>query len=286
MGFQKVPHLTGAGTVSMTALTASDDAGGIEYYFECTTDNSHSSGWQRSPVYSDSNLAVGKKYCYRVAARDANGNESKISQESCVLIKERDIYVEADGKCVMEAENAFVSNNGDKDPNNGRMIWFADSAESGYSGSGYMTTKNDVAWPAQWWNKACGLSWKVNINNAGEYYLAARKLSLSDGDDSAYMGVDGEKRGGNEFTTIETEFTWQHGSVSLGYLDVGTHTIMIRRREDGFMLDRVMIAKNESDLPQIGSTEIGEPESVRTDTTITAVENQKKNRFTATIYYK
>jgi hypothetical protein len=42
------------------------------------------------------------------------------------------------------------------------------------------------------------------------------------------------------------------------------------------MLDRVMIAKNESDLPLIGSTEIGEPESVRTDTTITAIEPQKK----------
>lgn len=275
MTFKVMPHIDGA-KISMTASMATDASGGVEYYFECTSDNSHNSGWQSSTSYVDSNLTIGIAYCYRVMARDANGNESVASDEECIYIKELDIYVEKNGSCIMEAENAFVNNNGDNDANAGLILWYEEAIDSGYVGSGYMTTKNGVTWNAKW-NKATELLWKVNIYTAGEYYLATRKKSLSNMDNSSFMGVDSSQKGGSEFTTIDTEFTWNHGSVSLGHLGVGMHTVHVRRREDGFMLDRVMIALSESDLPAVGSTEIGLAESARIDTAITAIEYNPSN---------
>jgi flagellar hook assembly protein FlgD len=273
MVFEIKPHKIGA-TVSMRASTATDASGGVKYYFECTTDNSHNSGWQNSTTYVDSNLTIGKKYCYRVTAQDANGNESIASDEECVYIKELDIYVEKDGSCIMEAENAFVNNNGDHDSNAGLIQWYEESTENDYVGSGYMTTENEVTWNGKW-NKATELLWKVNISNAGEYYLAARKKAISGTENSAFMGVNGMQKGGSEFNSIDAEFTWNHGSVSLGYLGVGMHRVQVRRREDGFMIDRVMISNNKDNLPSEGSTEVGGVESERTDSVLTAIGEEE-----------
>jgi hypothetical protein len=176
----------------------------------------------------------------------------------------------------MEAENAFVRNNGDKDSNNGRIIWTEDSVKSNYVGRGYMALPDDFSWDAKW-NKASELYWEVNIYNPGDYYLAVRKISSDNNDNAAFMGADSKQIGGNQFTSIETEFKWSHGSVSLGYLNRGMHTIHIRRKKDGFILDRVMIAQNDNDLPSSGSTEAGPQESSRTDSSITAIEKTIKD---------
>ena len=175
------------------------------------------------------------------------------------------IYAEANGKCVMEAENAHRSFNGDLKgwgaPFDGPIEWYESTSQAGYVGSGYMVTPNSVALNAEW-EKGAELSWKINIKNGGEYFLAVRKISESGNDDSAYMGLDSLQKGGKEFTTTESEFTWRRASTSLGNLSAGMHVIHIRRREDGFMLDRVMISKNIDSLPADGSTEVGDEESL------------------------
>jgi hypothetical protein len=274
MSFSVEPFSTGATTVSMTASTASDPSGGIEYFFECTTDASHSSGWQSSASYIDSNVTYGEEYGYRVSARDALGNETRYSETKNVKAQKELFYLEADGKCVMEAENGTIICNGDSSgwssPFNGSMEWYEAKTESGYSGSGYMTTENGVALNAAWEN-GTELSFPVYIGTVGDYYLAARKWSGTGDDDSAYMGVDNSQKGGKEFVTTETEFTWRHGTVSLGKLTKGMHNIQIRRREDGFMIDRIMIATSKGVLPSDGSTEVGPDESERVDTVVTSL---------------
>lgn len=59
----------------MTATTATDP-GGVEYYFtnETWPDDTHDSGWQTSPTYTDTGLVPGTPYSYTVKARDANEN--------------------------------------------------------------------------------------------------------------------------------------------------------------------------------------------------------------------
>jgi hypothetical protein len=67
------PYLSSGSTVTMTAETAYDAWGwDVEYYFECVFGNCHDSGWRASPAYTDSGLAAGHRYGYRVRARDTS----------------------------------------------------------------------------------------------------------------------------------------------------------------------------------------------------------------------
>lgn len=68
---------------TMTATTATDESGGVEYYFQCTTESAFSSGWQTSPEYSVLVGRAGQQHRFRVKARDisANHNETGWSSE-------------------------------------------------------------------------------------------------------------------------------------------------------------------------------------------------------------
>jgi hypothetical protein len=64
----------------MIAETASDYWGWVvEYYFECAFGDCHDSGWQENRTYTDTGLASGVEYGYRVKARDGVGNETEWS---------------------------------------------------------------------------------------------------------------------------------------------------------------------------------------------------------------
>jgi hypothetical protein len=165
-------------------------------------------------------------------------------------------YQESGGACVMEAENAAVAQRTDT------LYWYIDTGHSGYVGDSYMTTQDNVSGSFAW-SGACEMAWKVDISTAGTYYMAVRRLALDNGDDSAQAGVDGVQRDDNTFNgPTGSAWQWKRGTdFDLGNLSAGTHTIQIRRREDGFCVDRVMIADSLSKLPADGSTENGPPES-------------------------
>jgi hypothetical protein len=70
----------------MTAVTATDNSGFVEYYFEETSGNpgADDSGWQSSPIYTDVNLAPSTTYVYRVRARDGSNNSTAWSTDLVV----------------------------------------------------------------------------------------------------------------------------------------------------------------------------------------------------------
>ena len=74
MTFATAPGTVDVETITMTATTASD-INGVEYYFENIT-NSTNSGWQDSPVYTETNLQAATAYTYRVRARDKSANQN------------------------------------------------------------------------------------------------------------------------------------------------------------------------------------------------------------------
>lgn len=263
MTFAVAPSATSHSSVTMTATEASD-TNGVEYYFECVT-TGNNSGWQDSLVFNDTGLRGGTEYSYRVKARDksANKNETAYSAEVSVTTEDAPplLFIEKDGICTMEAEHAVVSQNGDLTSDGLPFEWnFDDTTETGYAGSGYMTTKDDVALNATWDN-GTELAWEVEITTEGEYFVAARRIALDGGDDSAWLGLDGTEKG-KVFLDAVANFTWKHAEVSLGTLSVGKHTIQLRRREDGLMIDRLMIATSVDKLLEDGSTEIGPAESI------------------------
>ncbi len=266
MAFAVSPTAVSFNKITMTAVTASDISG-VQYFFECLTAGGHSSNWQDSPVYIDSNLIGNTKYLYRVKARDnsKNKNETNFSIADSATTDEAPplLFIEKNGLCAMEAEHAVISVNGDATYTGDPLTWYPDTLQAGYAGTGYMTTPDGIS-PNATWDNGSELSWEVEITNAGEYFIAVRRIALTGGDDSGFFGVDGEPKfdGDRAFLGATSNFAWVQGNKSIGVLDAGKHKIQVRRREAGFILDRVMIAKDKNDLPVDGSVEIGIPESL------------------------
>jgi hypothetical protein len=65
----------------MTAAEATDPSGGVEYFFECTTESGFSSSWQSSRTYEVKLGRRGQLHRFRVWARDSFGNVTAPSPE-------------------------------------------------------------------------------------------------------------------------------------------------------------------------------------------------------------
>ncbi|MBN1765731.1 MAG: hypothetical protein JW860_10775, partial [Sedimentisphaerales bacterium] len=70
------PAATGMYSIDMSATEATDESG-VEYYFYNVTDPTHDSGWQVSPYYEDTGLAMDTSYTYEVRARDTSPKRNK-----------------------------------------------------------------------------------------------------------------------------------------------------------------------------------------------------------------
>ena len=68
------PNATSDTSITMTATTATDaTTPPVEYFFTNTTDTGHNSGWQSSPIFTDTLLTPNTNYTYTVMARDSAG---------------------------------------------------------------------------------------------------------------------------------------------------------------------------------------------------------------------
>jgi hypothetical protein len=66
--------------VEMMAVTATDDSGFVEYYFQCEQIAAFDSGWQTDPIYTTEIVGRrGQGLKFRVRARDASGNVTEWS---------------------------------------------------------------------------------------------------------------------------------------------------------------------------------------------------------------
>jgi hypothetical protein len=91
MTFAAAPAPQSISAVTMTATTAVDPSGPVQYYFDATAEGpfADDSGWQTSPTYTDTGLITNAPYSYRVRARDAVGNLTSYSttQTGCTAIE-------------------------------------------------------------------------------------------------------------------------------------------------------------------------------------------------------
>jgi hypothetical protein len=80
------PYAASGTSISMTATTASDDSGGIQYEFEINEPSTpiFTSGWRDDPNYTITGLDPVGPYCFRVKARDVFDNETGWSEQICV----------------------------------------------------------------------------------------------------------------------------------------------------------------------------------------------------------
>ena len=76
MGFDSPPAVLSHDSISMTALTATDNVSLVEYRFNCLAGGQgcSGSGWQTGTAYTASGLAASTSYTFNVEARDQSDN--------------------------------------------------------------------------------------------------------------------------------------------------------------------------------------------------------------------
>lgn len=76
MAWLLAPYTVSKDSIQMTAVTATDDSGVVEYQFRCITGDSAcaNSPWQSSSTYLATGLSPGTTYSFQVIARDLSNN--------------------------------------------------------------------------------------------------------------------------------------------------------------------------------------------------------------------
>jgi sugar lactone lactonase YvrE len=156
----------------------------------------------------------------------------------------------ADGLVSMEAEH-----------HSGRGIpgdhdWLP-SAQTGASGDGAV-----AALPNNGANNNTGyattsprLDFKVNFVKTGTHYIWARGMGPTGSDDSYHAGLDGQALATcDRIGSFTTSWTWRKadldgGQANFNVATTGEHTVNVWMREDGFVIDKIVLTTNPSYTP-------------------------------------
>jgi hypothetical protein len=144
----------------------------------------------------------------------------------------------------MEAENYAQQTLG----NPSSSVWAANVDYTGYSGNTALMAPN-VGVNHGLTTNGPRLDYPVRLDVDGAYYIFVRGIPLSPdpgNNDSLHAGMDGTAitLNGTGLTNYETGYyNWQHWSAPVN-LTAGQHTLNIWMREDGMIIDRVMVSTN------------------------------------------
>ena len=161
-------------------------------------------------------------------------------------------FIESDGMAVMEAENfhAMIERSDHS--------WVEDTGNAGFSGAAAMASTPD---DGELINSdipttSPELSFDVDISTTGDYHLWARIWAVSGSSNSIHMGMNGEidpLSKGMQTQDIG-EWVWlelSRGSNPLPYNvgSAGIHTVNVWMREDGTLVDKVLITTDGDFVP-------------------------------------
>jgi hypothetical protein len=84
MTWAAAPAVKSVSSITMTATTASDPSGGVQYQFVCVSGGTGciSSAWQSNPNYLATNLSADSSYSFHVLAKDSIGNITLASTDN------------------------------------------------------------------------------------------------------------------------------------------------------------------------------------------------------------
>jgi Gylcosyl hydrolase family 115 C-terminal domain/PKD domain/Bacterial Ig domain len=156
----------------------------------------------------------------------------------------------ANGIVSMEAES-FFSNT----PQGGHQ-WVKTSPTGSSGGFAMQATPNDGT------NNMTGyvstsprLDFQIDFVKTGTHYLWARGIGPTTGDDSYNAGIDGQApatadRIGNFPTTLGwRKLDMDGGAASINVPSTGRHTVNVWMREDGFIIDKLLLTTSSSYVP-------------------------------------
>lgn len=273
-----VPTYAANGTsIAMVAAEADHPvAGPVEYYFEEQTGRpgGDDSGWQTDPVYIDRGLLPGTEYRYRLLSRSGSnirwddyvmhyrvvdhfqipmvdpihreGTPSEARSAVCPL-KDPLTYRQSPGKhelIVLEVED-FHHRADVQD-----AAWQVVHKPPGLSGGLGMQALPDRGRTVDAPSKTSSprLDYRVEFGRAGRYYVWARAYGIERGA-SVHVGLDGKAPAGDQTVRmLPYRFSWENirtvGATPIDVPEKGVHTLNIWMREDGCVVDKILITSN------------------------------------------
>jgi hypothetical protein len=243
--FALKPVMIDGTRVVMSAVRGSDPLGNVEYRFQETSGGpgGQTSGWIKEPVYENKGLTPGRTYAYTVQMRDVCGNMTRPSAVATVKWDAPSVFVaDPSGLIVMEAENAHGNS-----PGAGAQSWQLQKAPTGFSGQGVMAALPDsgLQVSADYAQVSPRLDFRVKLDK-GSYFLWLRGNGPNPGGDSLHVGLDfAPAKWGENVEVGSRKYRWTRMGPPIRVDAAGLHVLNVWMREDGVMLDKLVLTRND-----------------------------------------
>ncbi|MEK7327430.1 MAG: hypothetical protein AAB217_19470, partial [Chloroflexota bacterium] len=175
-------------------------------------------------------------------------------------------FVEQSGSVVVEAENYTGTVAGYSSA--AGSSWQSVTNPTGYVGAGAMQALPNSGVNTWLEDNGPALTYQINFQTAGTYYVYLRGYAPANTDDSVHVGLDGvatTTSAGQGLTGFSASgFTWRklvNGvAATVNVASPGVHTFNLWMREDGVVIDRIWLS-TASNAVSSGSTSTGPAES-------------------------
>jgi hypothetical protein len=157
----------------------------------------------------------------------------------------------ADGLVEMEAESSHAN------VSQGGQSWTIYTATPGYSGSAALqaTPNTGVNNNTGYVGLSPRLDYRINFVKTGVHYVWVRGLGPSFSDDSIHVGIDGQAVDtADRIDGFGNSFGWTNNTLdgvraTINITTAGFHTLNVWQREDGTIVDKLLLTTNPSFVP-------------------------------------
>jgi hypothetical protein len=155
------------------------------------------------------------------------------------------------GLVVMEAESFHG-----RSTQNGKS-WANYTATAGFSGTGALVTtpNSNVTNDVNYVTASPRLDFRVNFVKTGVHYVWVRGLGATANDDSLHVGLDGAAvASADKLGNLATTYGWTKNTLdgvvaTINVTTIGIHTVNVWMREDGTVVDKLLLTTNASYTP-------------------------------------
>ncbi|NDP21028.1 MAG: DUF4038 domain-containing protein [Paludibacter sp.] len=165
-------------------------------------------------------------------------------------------FLEAGGLVSMEAENMTAS---DSRIDPGNLTWTTASSQASFSGTGYIQTANSGSGNGDWVN-AAETSYDVKFATTGTYKVWIRRYAPDGASNSVYIGLNNIALASIDNGEIGA-WGWYKFAEKFTISAAGTQTVQLRRREDGYIVDKIVLSTDANYDPSVLNGGLGPVES-------------------------
>jgi fibronectin type 3 domain-containing protein len=248
--------VTAESDINRVALSWGASAGATSYNVKRSNNSGGPYTTLASPAvagHTDITAAAGTTYYYVVSAVNANGESANSSERSGTSVAAGTLQQDSGADGILSVETENYSTN----VSQGNHSWAVD-ATPGYSGAGAMASMPNSGTNINtgYTTTSPRLDFQINFTKTGTHYVWIRGRTGPNGvdDDSGHAGIDGVANTTSDRMTFSSSWAWRNttmdGPVATFYVtSPGVHTVNIWMREDGLIVDKLLLTSNASYVP-------------------------------------